>query len=236
MAIVHWLFGLPPSPSTAAWVMTAITLLNITLLLSLFLRTRRQYFLIVLLTAILQNSPIWSELFEIILAISSLAMALSLFPSDNPGRIFSMSMVTLVLGALIAAAPPPWPGYPPSMYYTRMFSTAVFFGWSLGSILYPWSEGGEGGPTPWRHSIAVLWFGAVLLAQTQRGWPYFTVGITANLIWTSCLVAWSICLCRPVDLSSSTVSAVDLPADRDAPTSAASHVRPESVRPVSTVR
>jgi hypothetical protein len=196
--MIHYLFGISVlTPVKIAWV--AITLLNVTMMLRLsfiVLVERQQrmmcrYMVAMALVALIQGTQWWHLTIECLISLYSALWVWSLLPSDKPGRIFALSVGLVVTCVLMLAVPPPWPHYDPSMYYTRLYSTAAFLGISLGSTLITRNPS---------TMLAVPWFMAVLIAGSQRGWDRWLVGIVTNLMWSACLICWlSISRLRPDD-------------------------------------
>jgi len=179
-----------PTPIKLTFV--ALSLLNIGLMISLAWNTWRSWFSIYLpfaaAASLLLATPLWNEGGEIALLIGTIGWAVALVPRDRRGFLFAAALATMFVAAIHVSAPPPWPRYPADQYYTRLYSTAVFFACACSSFLVPLFERRQ---IPWEHVLAIPWFGAVLFALVQRmNWEYFTVGIAAKLAWTACLILW----------------------------------------------
>ena len=98
----------------------------------------------------------------------------------------------LAIGAVIVmtlfySLPMPWPHFSQALYFTRLYSTAGFFAVSVAMVLLPWVDREV---PAMRQALAIPWFGAVLVAGSQRGWPRWTVALVTDLIWTCCLTGW----------------------------------------------
>jgi len=187
--MIHYLFGISVlTPAKIAWV--ALTLLNAGMMLWLSFivlverreRAMSRYMVAMALIAIIQGTRWWNLTGECLLALYSSLWVWSLLPRDGWGRIFVLSIGALIGAALMYAVPPPWPHYDPAMYYTRLYSAAIFMGVVFAACLIEKINRST--------LIAVPWFGAVLLASSQRGWDRWTVAIWTNLIWTFCLICW----------------------------------------------
>ncbi len=186
------MFGIATvTPIKAVWV--AITLVNVLLMFWLFCKESGMAFPMYLIsmatTTLLQGNKDWSIWGEGGLAAYSAFWVWTLLPKHTYGRIFALSIGLVVTCVLMLAVPPPWAGYDPAMYETRLYSTAAFLGVSFGSALLTRNPS---------TMLAVPWFGAVLVAGSQRGWPRWVVGIYTNLIWSCCLICW-LALARRAD-------------------------------------
>ncbi len=174
------MFGITAlTPLKAAWI--AITVANVVMMLRLGWRMPQFYFWVVAGCTLLQGGPWWRMEGEALLAGGSCGLVISMLPKHAYGRIFALSIGLVVTCVLMLAVPPPWVGYPADLYYTRLFSTAAFLGVAFGSALMTRNPS---------TMLAIPWFGAVLLASSQRGLDRWTVGIAANLTWTACLICW----------------------------------------------
>jgi len=184
--MIHYLFGISVlTPVKIAWI--AITLANVALMLCIGLRNRTPlafgaYMLMMGACSILQGSAAWNPVLEGMLVVWTIPWIWSMIPTDRYGRIFVLSIGMLISAALMFALPPPWPHYDRTMYFVRLYSTAVFMGVALATCLIQKINRST--------LIAVPWFGAVLLASTQRGLDRWVVAIWTNLIWMCCLVCW----------------------------------------------
>ncbi len=186
------MFGITAiTPIKACWV--AITLANVVMMLWLFCKESGMAFPMYLIsmatTTLLQGGKDWSIWGEVGLASYSTFWVSTLLPKHKHGRIFALSIGLVVTCVLMLAVPPPWRGYDPAMYGTRLYSTAAFLGVSLGSALFTRNP---------NTIIAIPWFMAVLGAGAQRGWDRWMVGIYTNLIWSGCLICW-LALARRAD-------------------------------------
>jgi hypothetical protein len=192
--MIHYLFGISVlTPVKIAWV--AITLANVAMMCAIWFRSgslwMRVYLGVMATSTLIQGTGDWNVYLEAWLALWSSVWIWSTLPKDRPGRIFALSVGLVVTCVLMLAVPPPWPHYDPSMYYTRLYSTAAFLGISLGSALITRNPS---------TMLAVPWFMAVLIAGSQRGLDRWFVGIVTNLMWTACLICWlSISRLRPAD-------------------------------------
>lgn len=178
-------------PDPVRSVFVALAVLNAILMLTVAVRSFPSWLSVYLpcaaLASLLLATPLWGQAGEILLILAAAGWAMSLIPRDSKGIVFTVALAILFTAAVHLAAPPPWPRYPEAQYYTRLYSTAVFFACAWGSFLVALFDRK---PTPWESVVAIPWFGAVLLALVNRGWQYFSVGITAKSIWTGCLIAW----------------------------------------------
>ncbi len=194
------------TPIKACWV--AITLANVVMMLWLARKLwphtliEDGYFLNVAACTLLQGSAFWKLPGELWIAVWTAAWVLFMLPRERHGRIFALSIGIVATFALMLAVPPPWRGYPPDLYFTRLYSTAAFLGIAFGSALLTRNPS---------TMLAVPWFGAVMLASSQRGFDRWAVGIYTNLTWTACLICW-LALARRADdrAASSTPDAPDV--------------------------
>ena len=183
--MIHYLFGISVlTPAKIAWV--ALTLMNVGMMLWLAWRNRKTlrgtYLWFMAFVSLIQGARTWDLAGEIWLAILTAAWVFTMLPREKWGRIFSLAIGALISAALMYALPPPWPHYDPTMYFLRLYSTAIFMGIVFSVCLIEKINRST--------LIAVPWFGAVLLASSQRGWNRWTVAIWTNLIWTCCLIYW----------------------------------------------
>lgn len=178
-------------PTPIKLTLVALVLVNSGLMLWLSVRRRNSWFALYLgfmaVVTLIQVSPLWGQLGEVWLILLTTLWVTSLLPEDLSGRIFSLSIALLLAGILTAVVPPPWPNFPPALYFSRLYSTLVFLGISLASYLWSWTVGDR---ERRGDLIAALWFAAVLFAGIQRGIDYWVAGITAKLVWTGCLAWW----------------------------------------------
>jgi hypothetical protein len=188
------LFGITAlSPIKEVWV--AITCANVAMMLRLSwnsgVRAMGGYMLVSAIDSLTQGiSSYWNEGGEIFWAWAASYWVWSMLPKDKHGRIFALSIGLVVTCVLIYACPPPWKGYPPDLYFTRLYSTAAFFGISSGiAVLEYWIRWES---KSMRVLIPPVWFAAVLIACTQRGVNRWTIAIVTNCMWSGCLVAWLI--------------------------------------------
>lgn len=192
------------TPTKACWV--AITLANVLIMIVLLpqMRLDRPMFFVYLVicaaTTLAQGTEAWNLGGEIWLAMGASLWVWTMLPKHKHGRIFALSIGLVVTCVLMLAVPPPWPGYDPAMYFTRLYSTAAFFGLSVGSAMMTRRP---------ETMLAIPWFLAVLIATSQRGFDRWAVGIYANLTWTACLICW-LAISRRAHLASS--STPDAPA------------------------
>ncbi len=195
------------TPLKAAWV--AITLANVLMMLWVAWRSVGSpwtfwnfvYFLTTAFFSILQGAPHWDIVGEISISVISAIWVACMLPKHSYGRIFALSIGLVVTCVLMLAVPPPWAGYDPAMYHTRLYSTAAFLGVALGSALMTRNPS---------TMLAVPWFMAVLIAGSQRGFDRWVVGIYTNLIWSFCLICWLV-LARRADRVASLMP--DAPGD-----------------------
>ncbi len=174
------------TPIKAAWL--AITVANVVMMLWLSRvvidenqRSFSRYLILLAMVSLVQGSWVWNIASEVMLAVYSTIWVWTLLPKHTYGRIFALSIGLVVTCVLMLAVPPPWRGYDPAMYATRLYSTAAFLGVALGSSLMTRKPS---------TMLAVPWFMAVLIAGSQRGWDRWMVGIYTNLIWSGCLICW----------------------------------------------
>lgn len=184
--MIHYLFGISVlTPVKIAWI--ALTLANVGVMCRIWLTSGRPlwfrfYMGISAISTMIQGTRDWDIYLEAWWAFWSAVWVFTMLPRDKWGRIFSLSIGALISAALMYALPAPWPHYDPAMYYTRLYSTAIFMGVVFAICLIEKINRST--------LIAVPWFGAVLLASSQRGWDRWIVAIWTNLIWTCCLICW----------------------------------------------
>lgn len=166
-----------------------LTAINVLLMLVLAWRTPRYpfrlYLIVMAVSAVFQNTQWWNLSSEIVLALFGALWVFSELPKGRRAVTEALSIGLFVAAILLFAVPAPWPNYSHAMYFTRIYSAATFAGISIPCAF-----------TDKRCAISVNWWAAVLLAGSQRGLSYVAKAITANAIWTCCLVAWNIMASR----------------------------------------
>lgn len=187
---IEGLFGITRvTPIKAAWV--GITLGNIVLMVVLAWRLWPQPFALYLgwtaLMALGQGSRAWDEWSEVITVGATGWWLWHEMPSDRHGRQFVLGIGSVIVLTLFYSLPMPWPHYRAPIYFTRLYTTAGFFAVAVAICLLHWAEKE---PCEVKSLLAIPWFGAVLVAGSQRGWSRWPVAITTNLIWAACLIGW----------------------------------------------
>lgn len=174
------------------WI--GVTLLNVLLMLWLTYKHWWESFGIYMLwtafMALSQGSRLWNEWYEITTLLATGWWLWHELPEESHGRQFVLAIGTVIVMTLFYSLPMPWPRYSQVLYFTRLYSTAGFFAIAIATCLLRWVERE---PLALHQVLAIPWFGSVLLAGSQRGWPRWTVAIITNLIWTACLLAWLQC-------------------------------------------
>jgi len=162
----------------------ALTAVNIALMCLLAYRTPQPFFrcylIVMAIAAALQNSTHWGMWGEVSLAFFSITWLLSELPHARRAVTESLSLGLFVAAILMLLVPRPWPAYPPGQYFWRLYSTALCIG-----IATPLAV------LDARKVLIIAWFGAVLIAGSQRGWNYVTVAVACNAAWTAILIAWN---------------------------------------------
>lgn len=131
------------------------------------------------LSAGAQHMRWWDLGCEVVLVAFTVPWIWSMLPKDRRGRVEALSLGLVLAAALMAVVPAAWPRYDAAMYFVRLYSAAAFLGISLPCVFFDW-----------RNWPAVPWWGAVLMAGSQRGWNYVTVAVACNVTWTAMLGAW----------------------------------------------
>lgn len=184
------LFGITEPAAIKEW-WAALTLCNAGLMLGLAFRgwprPFAHYMLWTSLMALSQGSRIWGEWAEIATIVITGWWLWHEMPTDRHGRQFVLAIGSVIVMTLFYSLPMPWPRYSQALYFTRLYSTAGFFAVSVAMVLLPWADHEV---PALRQVLAIPWFGAVLLAGSQRGWPRWPIALITNLIWTACLLAW----------------------------------------------
>jgi len=160
-----------------------LTGVNICLMLLLAWRSSQPFFRLYLLVmagcAWIQNTTHWGLPGEVILAAVTALWVVSELPRGRRALTEALALGAFLSAVLVFAVPAPWPRYSVAMYFTRLYSTAAFLGISVPCAIL--------GRRNW---LALPWFAAVLFAGSQRGWNYVAVAISANAVWTACLLGW----------------------------------------------
>ncbi len=158
---------------------------NIALMCLLAWRTPQPFFRCYLIAmscaAALQNRASWGMWGEVPLALFGALWLVSELPKGRRAVTEALALGLFVAAILMLLVPPAWPNYPAGQYYVRLYSTALCIG-----IATPLAV------LDWRKVLIIAWFGAVLLAGSQRGWNYFTVAVACNAAWTAILIAWNV--------------------------------------------
>jgi len=162
----------------------ALTGVNIALMCLLAYRTPQPFFrcylIVMAIAAALQNSTHWGMWGEVSLAIFSALWLVSELPRGRRAVTEALALGLFVAAVLMLMVVAAWPNYPSAMYYTRLYSTALCMGLATPLALIDW-----------RKSLILIWFAAVLVAGSQRGWNYVTVAVACNAAWTAILIAWN---------------------------------------------
>ncbi len=160
-----------------------LTTVNVSLMALLAYRTHQPFFrcylIVMAIAAGLQNTTHWGMWGEVPLALFSALWLVSELTKGRRAVMEALSLGLMVSFAIVIAVPRPWPMYSHAMYFTRMYSSALCVG-----IATPLAVLDS------KNALIILWFSAVLLSQSQRGWPVWIVAVVANATWTLVLIGW----------------------------------------------
>jgi hypothetical protein len=183
--MIHYLFGISVlTPAKIAWI--AITLTNVGMMLWLGVR-KNPYFFIAAICSLIQGAHWWRIEGEAILAGAAFGWTLSLLPKDKWGRIFVLSIGVLIGAILAMALPRPWPMYSVPMYYTRLYSCAMFSAICFAIAILPWTDRYR---FNWNAGIAACWFATTVFQAVITNWYYWTHQLVAVILYSLCLTAW----------------------------------------------
>ena len=206
-----------PTPIKVWWV--GLVLVSTVLKLGLVVRLVRLYhqhqyplpcfglYLLAATAASIIRGDKWSMAGEIILALMGVAFVSETLWIVNcliqqPGwaKIFAWAVGALVAITILHAAPEPYPGYAHSLFYLRLYSTAVFLGASLGAAALSLTKL-KRQPFLLHNLIMIPWFAATLWGLFGRalGVDRWDVRITSTIIWIVCLSAWHLSVIPPLN-------------------------------------
>jgi hypothetical protein len=197
-----------PTPIKYTWLalIVAAAVLKLLIIGMLTLRsTRFPAFRIFLLISawggLIQTSRLWNLEWEI-----ALAGALGLFVLEilfvsgwsvrgqfvrRYDRNVSAFAGLILFAVMLIAAPAPYPGYPPPLYYTRLYTAIIAEGMVIAAAIYYWFDRiGREAWVKWHNACAIFYIAIPLAAAGYRGSHRWEARIVITSLNLACLSVW----------------------------------------------